>query len=106
MARARKPCRIPSCPELRPCPVEGHERRAWEGSTRRVDLPPDWSSRIVPRILARDPICTICDAALSTEVHHTGDRHDHRDEVLAGVCSRCHKAETAQQAAAARRGHH
>jgi len=101
---ARKACSVPRCPHLQPCPVEGHARRPWEGSTRRAALPPGWSSRIVPRILARDPICTLCRSALSTEVHHLADRDDHRDEVLAGVCKSCHQAETQAQAAAARRG--
>jgi hypothetical protein len=54
-------------------------------------------------VLARDPLCTVCHLVPSTEVHHTGDKHDHREEMLAGVCSDCHKRLTAAQAAEARR---
>lgn len=100
VVRARKVCSSPRCPALQPCPE--HTPQPWAGSSRRAELPPDWSSRIVPRILRRDPLCTICSLALSTDVHHTGDPHDHSDEVLAGVCRACHDAETQKQAAAAR----
>lgn len=98
---AAKVCAHPNCPHVQPCPA--HPKIAWQGSTRRAQLPPGWSSRIVPRILARDPICTICSVHLSREVHHVGNPHDHSDEALAGVCVACHKAATAQQAAQARR---
>lgn len=98
MARAAKIC--PHCPNLQPCP--DHPKVAWAGSHRRRQLPRGWSHRIVPRILRRDPICTVCRAALSTEVHHTGDPHDHSDENLAGVCTNCHRAETLAQARTAR----
>lgn len=106
MARASRPCRIPGCPHLKPCPIEGHERKPWEGSNRRAELPTNWTSSIAPAVLARDPTCTICHAASSTDVHHIGNKHDHRLEQLAGVCSSCHRAETQAQAAAARRANH
>ena len=105
MSRAPKVCSSPSCPNLQPCP--DHERKPWASSTRRAELPPGWSSRIVPRILARDPICTdgrSCGGlALSREVHHVGSKFDHSDANLAGVCRACHRAATAEQAAAGRR---
>lgn len=41
--------------------------------------------------------------ALSTEVHHIGDRDDHRLEGLQGVCAACHRAITLEQAQTARR---
>jgi hypothetical protein len=100
MTRAAKSCRVPRCPNLQPCPV--HARKAWAGSRRRGELPPDWERRR-RSVLSRDEVCTICDNALSTEVHHTGDKTDHRLEVLAGVCKRCHDGETQRQAAEARR---
>lgn len=99
MSPARKICA--HCSNLQPCP--DHMKVPWQGSTRRAELPPDWTSRIVPFVLARDDICTICNLALSKEVHHVGDKHDHRPENLAGVCVNCHKAATAAQAAHARR---
>jgi 5-methylcytosine-specific restriction protein A len=94
--RARKVCRKPDCPHLRPCPEPGHEPKAWEGSDRRKRLPSNWEA-IRRRILLRDPICTICNDALSTEVHHLGDSDDHRDQMLAGVCSNCHGRESSRQ---------
>lgn len=103
VTRARKVCRIAGCPHLQPCPAEGHEPRPWAGSERRSQLPGDWATRR-RIVLARDAICTICNNALSTEVHHVGARHDHSLDKLAGVCTRCHKDETQQQAQAARRG--
>lgn len=101
--RAAKACSHPTCPNLQPCPE--HERKPWEGSTRRFSLPPDWQSRRV-QVLRRDPTCTLAitcgGIALSTEVHHLGDRDDHRLHMLAGVCSDCHARESSKQGNAAR----
>lgn len=102
--RAPKICSHPGCINTQPC--EQHARKAWAGSTRRTELPPDWEKRR-RKVLERDPICTdgrACQGlALSREVHHTGDKHDHSLEALAGVCRACHTAATQEQAAAARR---
>lgn len=102
MPRAAKSCRIPTCPHVRPCPIEGHEPKAWEGSTRRKTLPPGWE-KLRRFILERDPICTECGNALSTEVHHRGDSDDHRPEMLAGICSECHAPITSRQGQEAKR---
>jgi hypothetical protein len=103
--RARKLCSHPMCPNIAPCPT--HAPAPWQGSTRRQQLPPGWSHRIVPRILKRDPVCTdgvVCGGlSLSTEVHHIGHPQDHRDIMLRGVCHDCHTYRTGQQAAEARR---
>lgn len=102
--RAPKVCSTPNCPHIQPCP--DHPKIPWAGSTRRTELPKDWSRRR-RIVLERDPTCTLgltCGGlALSTECHHTGDKHDHRLEHLAGVCKACHTAATQQQAAQARR---
>jgi 5-methylcytosine-specific restriction enzyme A len=87
------------CPNLQPCP--DHERKPWAGSNRRHELPPDWDRRR-RTVLARDPICK-CGNALSTEVHHIGDPHDHSLDELEGICAQCHREETQRQAQAARR---
>lgn len=102
----RKPtltCRISGCPELRPCPKDGHEPKPWAGSDRRAHLPPGWSSRIVPRILRRDPICKACKAAPSAEVDHIDGRDNHEPTNLQGLCVPCHAAKTKREAAEARR---
>ncbi len=104
MTRASKLCGNPMCANLTPCP--DHLKVAWEGSTRRTQLPSDWDKRR-RLVLERDLLCTdgrVCQGlALSTEAHHVGDKHDHRIETLAGVCRACHTAATSEQAANARR---
>lgn len=77
----------------------------WASSQRRAELPPGWSSRIVPRILQRDPTCRLqlrgC-TNVSTEVDHIGDKHDHSDANLRGLCHPCHAKRTHEQSLAAR----
>lgn len=81
----------------------------WASSNRREELPPDWASRLVPRILNRDPDCQLqlqgC-TGMSTEVDHIGDKHDHSNGNLRGVCSPCHSKRTQAQARAAHRAHY
>lgn len=97
---AAKLCGHPGCPNPTPCAE--HRKIPWAGSHRRKQLPPGWSSRIVPRILRRDVTCQLAitcgGMALATEVHHVGDPMNHSDENLAGVCRRCHNVATQAQA--------
>ena len=104
MARAAKPCGVHGCPNLEPCPEPGHGKTPWAGSDRRSELPGDWENRR-RYILQRDPVCKVCDNALSTEVDHIDDPHDHRYENLQGICQPCHKLKTQREAARARRNH-
>jgi len=57
-------------------------------------------------VLARDPICKVCDNALSTEVDHIIPREDGGPDFdlagLQGICSPCHWAKTGAENA--RRG--
>ena len=92
---ASKLCGVPRCPNLVPCP--DHPKVPWAGSTRSRELPPDWGRRR-RYVLERDPICTICHEALSTEVHHVGRGDDHSYDSLAGVCASCHQTATQRQA--------
>lgn len=78
----------------------------WRDSRRKYELPPDWW-RIRQRVLARDPWCRLrlddgC-AGVSEQVDHIGNKCDHREANLRGVCSSCHKKRTQQQATEARR---
>ena len=98
MARASKIC--PKCPNPQPCPL--HAKKPWEGSTRRQRLPPDWERRR-KRILERDPICKVCDNALSTIADHIVPGDDHSYENLQGICDPCHREKTQREAAEARR---
>lgn len=90
------------CPKHRPRNGRGVGQKVpWAGSTRRKTLPPGWR-RIQRRILERDPTCTVCGDAPSTDAHHIGHRDDHRDHMLRGVCRRCHLKITAREASLAR----
>lgn len=78
---------------------------AWEGG-RRV-LPADWA-RIRRRVLERDGHrCTwVTDgqrcSERATDVDHIGDRDDHDDDNLAGLCSWHHDRKSSAQGNAAR----
>jgi 5-methylcytosine-specific restriction enzyme A len=69
-----------------------HKRKKW-AMTRKA-------------VLARDPICKVCDNALSTQVDHItplAERGDpYRLEGLQGLCDPCHWAKTGAENA--RRG--
>jgi 5-methylcytosine-specific restriction protein A len=97
----------------------------WADSDRRSTLPPDWATRIQPRILARDNLqCTwlgdldndgrpsdyitavhlgITHQLLNrcpskaTDVDHIGDREDHSDEKLRSLCGWHHDRRSSRQ---------
>lgn len=99
MTRAAKICSAPDCPNLQPCP--DHAKVPWADSTRRSRLPPGWE-KLRRYVLQRDPICKVCDDALSVIADHIIPGDDHRPENLQGICKRCHDAKTQAEAAAAR----
>lgn len=70
----------------------GYERpRGWDRTRRRV--------------LRRDPTCSSCHRAPSTEVDHVVPEHlggSHREDNLQGLCRACHARKTAAETAAAR----
>lgn len=69
-----------------------YKRRKWEMARRAV--------------LARDPICKVCDNALSTEVDHiiplAQGGEPYRLDGLQGICSPCHWRKTGAENAGAR----
>ena len=71
-----------------------YKRRKWD-LTRRA-------------VLSRDPICKVCDNAISTEVDHIIPREDggadYDMQGLQGICTPCHQAKTATENAARARG--
>lgn len=79
---------------------------AWEGSTRKAELPRDWPQRRAA-IIARDGTCRWptdrgpC-GAHGTDVDHKGDKSDHSLGNLWLLCSWHHARKTAQQGNAAR----
>lgn len=98
--RPRPPCRIVSCPQLRPCPIHDTERPAVRApdprpsaTARGYDGP--WH-RLRRAVLARQPWCARC-GALATEVDHVVPRRaggpDHPSNLQA-LCRRCHRRKT------------
>lgn len=79
----------------------------WAHSTRRARLPPGWSTRIVPRILARDGgVCYLCGQPGADTVDHIRAGDDHADSNLAAVHDRtpphCHRYKSSAEGNAAR----
>jgi 5-methylcytosine-specific restriction protein A len=80
---------------------------AWEGSTRKARLPPNWPT-IRAAALNRDGYrCTHTERGercpeRATDVHHLGDGNDHRLDNLASLCAPHHAHESAREGAAAR----
>lgn len=78
---------------------------AWQGSTRRQRLPPDWQQRRIS-VLERDghrcqlryPGCQ----GRATDVDHIQHGDNHNLDNLQAACNPCHLAKTAREAAAAR----
>jgi 5-methylcytosine-specific restriction protein A len=102
MARPAKVCRKPDCFRFRPCPVPGHEPKAWEGSNRRSRLPSNWE-QLRRFILERDPVCRICGEALSTVCDHRVPGDDHSPENLQGICSDCDRRKSSREGHEAKR---
>src|SRR5215216_1466326 len=109
-----RPCVEPGCPNFaRPgsskC-VEHYRQYERERSRRRreathgVYKKKKWLlTRLA--VLARDPICKVCDRRLSTEVDHirplSAGGGPWKLEGLQGICSLCHREKTARENAQA-----
>lgn len=62
----------------------------WQNSNRKSRLPSNWRT-IRAKVLARDPICKICDTRPSTHCDHiVAKTDDHAEDRLQGVCATCH----------------
>lgn len=87
-------------------PSQG-KRAAWEGSTRRERLPPDWDWRVAETFREYGDWCHVCGERGADEVDHVIAGDDHRLENLRPIHSwqtrqRCHVFKTAREAADAR----
>lgn len=76
---------------------------AWEGSTRREDLPRDWPKRRALVIERDHGLCqwvmshgSIC-AEDGNQVDHIGDRNDHRLENLQLLCEWHHLRKSSRE---------
>lgn len=79
----------------------------WASSNRRQRLPANWTSTIVPRILARDGrICHVCKGPGADAVDHKLRGDDHSDANLAAIHDRvpphCHRTKSAREGVNAR----
>lgn len=103
-------CKVSGCPELRPCPVEGHEPQPWESSNRReVIRRSGWEQqRDAKRILrAHQFVCHVCGKFGATQVDHViplseggADTDENKRPIHAEPC---HREKTAAEAVRARR---
>lgn len=105
----RKPatvCNKPGCPELRPCPIEGHEPKPWAGSTHNQNRRGSgWQEqRDHQRILKANPRCYLC-GDIATQVDHIvalAEGGPDTDLNKRPICAPCHQAKTQAEAARAR----
>jgi len=112
--RPKRPCRHAGCPVLTEsgwCEKHESERRVrsrWSGdrgSASSRGYGAVWR-KLRRMILNRDPVCTVCERAPSTEVDHLVPKVDgglDTDENLRGICHACHDAKTKQEGDRARR---
>jgi 5-methylcytosine-specific restriction endonuclease McrA len=69
----------------------------WQGSDRKARLPSNWR-QIRARVLARDPVCKICDVRPSTHCDHIEAKTDaHAEDRLQGVCATCHAQKSSRE---------
>lgn len=81
----------------------------WQNTDRRDRLPPDWESKIRPKILRRDGrMCqwkfsdgTLC-LDRANQVDHIKRGDDHRDSNLQSLCERHHAQKSSSEGGAAR----
>ena len=81
---------------------------AWEGSTRKESLPPNWQKLRAERFKIDGFRCTQRDVygerceEPAQECDHHGDRLDHRIQNLRSLCSWHHQKKSSRQGAQAR----
>lgn len=102
-----KVCNVPSCPELHDGPggrCRTHRRQARQARTDNRVYTSRGHRAFRTAVLTRDPICTLCQTALSTVAdHHPRDRRTLVDLNLnpndpqygRGLCKPCHDKWTA-----------
>ncbi len=105
MPRAAKSCRIPDCPYIRPCPVEGHEPQPWQkrNPNSQRTLSGSRQQKRARHILEQyETVCHVCG-------HHGSDEVDHVIPLAEGGVDDesnlrpihsepCHREKTAEEA--------
>lgn len=102
-------CSTPGCPEFTNqggrCDDHRREAEQRRGSARQRGYGKGHETRFRPGVLARDPVCVLCDNAPSVHADHWPlDRRELTARGLdpddpkhgRGLCGPCHSSETAQ----------
>jgi 5-methylcytosine-specific restriction enzyme A len=88
-------------------PIERERSRRRREATNGIFKRRKWDLTL-RAVLARDPICRVCENAISTEVDHitplADGGADYDMQGLQGICTPCHQAKTATENAARARG--
>lgn len=108
----RRPCNKPGCSVLTTgtyCPAHAKAAQpAWRtttGSSTSRGYGSKWR-KLRKEILARDPVCTLCNRRPSEHVDHITSKAAGGNDSptnLRGLCEKCHKKKTAQDGAARKR---
>jgi len=107
--KAPTPCLEPGCQDhtVNQGRCKTHQRKPWEGSTRKERLPKDWNTRRLIVMKREGGICHLCGKPGADTIDHleAGDNHDLNN--LAPVHDRtephCHRYKSSQEGHAARR---
>ncbi|MFH8752952.1 holin [Streptomyces rimosus] len=102
-------CSVPGCPEYtdQGGRCDGHRQEAEQrrGTARQRGYGREHERRFRPAVLARDPVCVLCDQAPSAHAdHHPLSRRELLERGLdpddprygRGLCGPCHSSQTAQ----------
>lgn len=100
--RAKSFCSHTPCPNFTPCPdharvaQRAHDARRGTSASRGYGA--RWQ-RLRKMVLARDPICKICNREPSTDADHIVAKPVGRDamENLRGLCHSCHSKKTVRE---------
>lgn len=104
--RIPSPCAEPGCPAVtaqRRCPAhhKQYRRRQDVGRPTAAERGYGWQwRRLRNAVIARDPICTDCGRAPSTDADHIVPRAQGGQdtmETLQGTCHSCHSSKTARR---------
>lgn len=107
-APLRRPCPVPGCHHLRPCPVDGHEPEPWRGSRRRErTVSGSRQQKRARRVLRRyGAICHVCGLGGADQADHVvplAEGGPDNEENMRPIHSRpCHERKTAEESQRAR----
>lgn len=100
----KRPCPQAGCPVLidrdqRACEQHARAREQRRGNAGQRGYDHAWR-KLREQVLARDPVCTICHEAPSTDADHiVSRRNGGKDQMsnLRGTCHPCHSSKTVHE---------